>query len=172
VPLDLSCARLADPLNGRFEVQYHPWLNLQPYHGRNSPLLMLARCTVASRHLDPVTRLAVVPQLQRLMEDVILTQVFNPMPSIESIEALLILSLWSPIGGPAHAPVRDGRLLVASGVSMAMNLRLSQAVTYAVGLRDGITKNAIPSDPVTPDLDDAMEKARLVRRLVLLSYIT
>ena len=108
------------------------------------------------------------------MEDVILTQVFNPMPSIESIEALLILSfLWSPIGGPAHAPVpRRTPSSCKVRVSMAMNLRLSQAVTYAVGLRDGITKNAIPSDPVTSDLDDAMEKARLVRRLVLLSYIT
>lgn len=123
---------------------------------------MLARCMVASRHLDHATRSTVVPQLQILTEDVILKHVFNPMPSTESIEAVLTLSLWSPIGSSAYDAVRDGRLLIASAVSMATNLRLSQAVAYAAGLHEEIKKRKRLSNPMTSELADAMDKARLV----------
>lgn len=126
---------------------------------------------MASRHLDSVTRSAVVPQLQKLTEDAILKHVFNPVPSTESIEAVLTLSLWSSVGGPVYDAVRDGRLLIASGVSMATNLRLSQAVAYAASLRDEIKKRKMSSDPNTSDLDDAMEKARLVGESVSLYFM-
>jgi hypothetical protein len=132
-------------------------------------MLTLARLMVASRHLDPVTRAAVVPQLQKLTGEVLYRHLFNPIPSTQSIQAIIILSLWSPIGGASQASVRDGRLLIASGVSMAMNLRLSQAVEYVSGLRSDMKKGKGVSDPITSDLEDAMEKARLVCRIIYLS---
>lgn len=147
------------PLFCRFDANYSPWLNLQPDKGPGSLLLTLARCTVASRHLDPNTRAAVIPRLQKLTESVAFRHMFNPIPSTKSIQAILILSLWSPVGG--H-DIQDGRLLIASAVSMAMNLRLSQAIEYASSLREEIKKEESPSSDVAHELDDALEKARLV----------
>jgi hypothetical protein len=134
-------------------------------------MLTLARLLVASRHLDSVTRAAVVPRLQKLTGEVLYRHLFNPIPSPKSIQAIIILSLWSPIGGGAQASIRDGRLLIASGVSMAMNLRLSQAVEYVFGLRSDMKNNQGVSGTITSDLEDAMEKARLVRPTVYLSSI-
>lgn len=126
-------------------------------------LLTLARCMVASRHLDPVTRAAVVPPLQKLTEDAVFRHVFTAIPSTQAIQAIMILSLWSPIGGQPHNQIRDGRLLVASAVSMAMNLRLSQAIEYVSELRGEIKEEESISTDVANDLEDGIEKARLVR---------
>ena len=123
---------------------------------------------VASRHLDAIIRASVVPQLQKLTEEVLFRHLFDPIPSTQSIQAILILSLWSPIDGLARA---DGRLLIASGISMAMNLRLSQAVAYVAGLRDDMKKDKKNSEAIAPDLEDATEKARLVCRTTSLSLI-
>ena len=83
------------------------------------------------------------------------------MPTTEAIHAVLILSLWSPIGGSSHGDmrVRDGRLLAASAVSMAMNIRLSQAVEYVATLREEMVKEKKDCDS---DLEDGIEKVRLV----------
>ena len=124
---------------------------------------------VASRHLDTITRASVVPQLQRLTEMVVYRHLFQPIPSIQSIQAILILSLWSPVGGQAQVEVHDGRLLIGSVVSMAMNQRLSQAVEYVARLREDIKNNKYISDSIMSDMDDAMDKARLVCRTVCLS---
>jgi hypothetical protein len=105
--------------------------------------------------------------LQKLTDEVIFRFLFNPVPSTQSILAVLILSLWSPIGGAAQAVGQDGRLLIASGVSMAMNLRLSQAVEYAAGLRDGTKRDECVLETIASDLEDATDKARLVCRTVL-----
>lgn len=139
-----------------FESRYSPWLNLQPHRGEISPLIMLARCTVASRHLDSVTCASIVQQLQKLTEEAIYRQVFNPTPSIQSIEAIQILALWSPHG---HGEVRDGRLLIASAISMAMNLRLNKAVEYAAELYGLVNTR---TNSMASDQDGAIEKARLV----------
>jgi hypothetical protein len=153
----------------RFDSIYCPWLNLQPGQGGNSPFLTLARCLVASRHLDSVTRSSVVPQLQRLTEEVSIKHMFNPTPSTQSIQAMLILSLWASVGGSPKGEVpKDGRLLIGGAVSMAMNLRLSQAVAYLADLRNDIKEGHHISDSITSDLEDAKEKARLVGRTVLL----
>ena len=55
--------------------------------------------------------------------------------------------------------MRDGRLLVASAVSMAMNMRLSQAVEYVATLREEMARENKDSDS---DLEDGTEKVRLV----------
>jgi hypothetical protein len=81
-------------------------------------------------------------------------EIFNPVPSTESIYALVIMAFWSPISGTPQSDARDGRLLVASAVSMAMNLRLNQASEYVASLRTRKRPG--------PELLEAMEKARLV----------
>ncbi|KAJ6588289.1 hypothetical protein B0H19DRAFT_1098632 [Mycena capillaripes] len=125
-----------------FETRYTPWLCAQPgpLQGSNS-LLDIVRCTIASRHLSPTIRSTIAPRLQKLTEDVFLREIFNPQPSLESIRALLILSVWTPICGTG-AEARDGRLLIASAVSMAMNLHLqdeSKRVVSLRGAKDGLS---------------------------------
>jgi hypothetical protein len=145
----------------RFNTRYSPWLSLQPDQDFDTPLLNLARCSVASRHLDSATRPAASQALQKLAEDSILSQIFSPSPSTDAVHALLILSLWSPVCC-TPTPVRDGRLLVGSAVSMAMNLRLGQASTYARSLMELKEGDVGPSGEKLGDLEEAMEKSRLV----------
>lgn len=140
-----------------FEERYNPWLNLQPNYHSHSPLVQLAQCCVASRHLDPATRSIVTPQLYRLADEAIFKQAFSPLPSTDAIHATLIHSLWGPVGDPTSRETRDGRLLAATAVSMAMNLRLSQAMTYAKTLRN----QKKPDEPQSEELVEALDKARL-----------
>ncbi|KAH7887473.1 hypothetical protein F5I97DRAFT_1966044 [Phlebopus sp. FC_14] len=150
-----------------FEERYAPWLNLQPQpsHVHAGPLLRLAQCCVASRHLDPSTRAIVSPQLYRLADDVIFKQqAFNPLPSTDAIHAILVLSLWEPVIGDlgganagSNGEPRDGRLIASTAVSMAMNLRLSEAMVYARTLKDQKKVNESPS----AELVEALDKARL-----------
>jgi hypothetical protein len=122
-------------------------------------LLRLAQCCVASRHLEPSIRSIVTPQLYRLADEVIFRQSFNPLPSTDAIHAILILSLWEPVGDTTPKEPRDGRLIAATAVSMAMNLRLSEAMLYAQTLRNQKKLN----EPPSAELVEALDKARLVR---------
>jgi len=97
-------------------------------------LLDIVRCTIASRHLPPAVRATIAPRLHKLTEEVFLREIFNPQPPLESIKALLILSVWTPICGTG-AEARDGRLLIASAVSMAMNLHLQSESRRVIDLR-------------------------------------
>ncbi|KAF8205533.1 hypothetical protein K438DRAFT_514383 [Mycena galopus ATCC 62051] len=119
-----------------FETRYTPWLCAPPGPLESkSSLLDIVRCTIASRHLLPSTRSTIAPRLHKLAEEVFLREIFNPQPSLESIRALLILSMWTPICGGTGAEARDGRLLIASAVSMAMNLHLQDESKRASSLR-------------------------------------
>lgn len=71
---------------------------------------------------------------------------------------MLVLSLWEPIGDPTKES-RDGRLIASTAVSMAMNLRLSEAMVYSKTLRGKKKTNELPSG----ELIEAIDKARLVR---------
>ena len=122
-------------------------------------MLRLAQCCVASRHLEPSIRSIVTPQLYRLVDEVIFKQSFNPLPSTDAIHAVLILSLWEPVGDTTPREPRDGRLIAATAVSMAMNLRLSEAMVYAQTLRN----EKKPNEPPSAELVEALDKARLVR---------
>ncbi|KAJ7164867.1 hypothetical protein C8R46DRAFT_1097479 [Mycena filopes] len=120
-----------------FETRYSPWICAQPApvpSQSSGSLLDIVRCTIASRHLAPGVRATIAPRLQKLTEDVFMKEIFNPQPSLDSIHALLILSIWAPICGTG-AEARDGRLLIASAVSMAMNLRLQDESKRAFSLR-------------------------------------
>jgi hypothetical protein len=157
-----SYAYVAIYLCFRFETRYTPWLCAQigPLDSRNS-LLDIVRCTIASRHLLPATRSSVAPRLQKLTEEVFLREIFNPQPSPESIRALLILSVWTPICGTG-VEARDGRLLIASAVSMAMNLHLQDESTRASGLR--MEKHSLSSDKAA-ELNESTQRWRLVGHL-------
>ncbi|KAJ7792644.1 hypothetical protein B0H14DRAFT_2534001 [Mycena olivaceomarginata] len=143
-----------------FETRYAPWLCAQPgpLECSNS-LLDIVRCTIASRHLSPTARSTIAPRLQKLTEDVFLREIFNPQPPLESIHALLILSVWTPICGTG-AEARDGRLLIASAVSMAMNLHLQSESKRAISLRSDM--GGLLSGPEKQaDLIDSIQRWRL-----------
>ncbi|KAJ7481454.1 hypothetical protein FB451DRAFT_129074 [Mycena latifolia] len=167
-----NTGRLADILSPReimslleiFETRYSPWLCAQPgsLECTNS-LLDIVRCTIASRHLDPGARSAIAPRLQKLTEDVFVREIFNPQPPLDSIKALLMLSLWTPICGTG-AEARDGRLLIASAVSMAMNLHLQNESKRALGLR--ANKDRL-SPEKQAELDESTQRWRLWMHLSL-----
>ncbi|KAK0491443.1 hypothetical protein IW261DRAFT_89036 [Armillaria novae-zelandiae] len=115
-----------------FRTRYTRWVSQLQTTSEKTEILDLVRCTVASRHLDPITQASVSPRLYRLTESIFLEKLFHPIPSLESIGALIILSLWSPL----HYSPQDSRLLVASAVSMGMNFRLKEASAHAVGLQE------------------------------------
>ncbi|KAF7366711.1 hypothetical protein MSAN_00929200 [Mycena sanguinolenta] len=141
-----------------FDERYTPWLNFKPTRRPSGSLLEVVCCAVASRHLDNAL---VKAQLQKLTEDTIGKLIFNPRPSesVEALQALLIISLWSPLGGPPENEGRDGRLLIASAVSMAMNLRLNQASAKASDLKKRNGGRLSVEDAET--LEELSENARL-----------
>ncbi|KAJ7628374.1 hypothetical protein FB45DRAFT_748179 [Roridomyces roridus] len=140
-----------------FETRYSPWLCAQPgsLECTNS-LLDIVRCTIASRHLPPASRSVISPRLQKLAEDGLVREIFNPQPSLDSIKALLVLSVWTPICGTG-AEARDGRLLIASAVSMAMNLHLQSESQRAMALR--AHKDASPEKQI--EFNESTERWRL-----------
>ncbi|KAG2369795.1 hypothetical protein BDR07DRAFT_1388333 [Suillus spraguei] len=145
-----------DYLSDIFEERYAPWLNLQPSQQPEGPLLRLAQCCVASRHLGSSTRSVVSPQLYRLADESIFKQAYHPLPSTDAIHAMLVLSLWQPIEDSTKES-RDGRLIASTAVSMAMNLRLSEAMVYSKTLR----KQKKPDELPSAELIEAIDKARL-----------
>ncbi len=112
-----------------------------------------------SRHLDPSTRSLVAPRLQNLTEDTIARVVFNPekFESEETIQGLIVLSLWMPVCGSARDGGGDGRMLIGMAVTMAMNLRLNEAIATVMSLR-----GRLPGDFNQAVLEKALNRARLV----------
>ncbi|KAJ7481516.1 hypothetical protein FB451DRAFT_1443777 [Mycena latifolia] len=163
-PGELTLARILSEERIRylldlFDERYTPWLNFKPITRTTSTLLDTVCCAIAARHLEDAADIKA--QLQRLTEDSIARMIFNPRPSesVEAIQALLILSLWAPFGGPPEDSGRDGRLLIASAVSMAMNLRLNQAAGKAAALRKKNDGRLSVED--TEMLEATLENARL-----------
>ncbi|KAK1220353.1 hypothetical protein PQX77_016876 [Marasmius sp. AFHP31] len=118
-----------------FVENYTPWLNFKLIRDAESPLLDLVCCTIAARHLDENTRAAVAFRLQTLTQDRTAKLIFQSRrsASLEAIQCLLILSLWAPVSSPSE-DFGDGRLLIASAISMAMNLRLNEAPNKAAAM--------------------------------------
>ncbi|KAJ3772884.1 hypothetical protein FB446DRAFT_772141 [Lentinula raphanica] len=146
-------------LRAIFEQNYLPWLNFTPIRDVHSPLLDLVYCTIASRHLDDRTRSEVAPRLQYLTAENVARMILQSRRSetLESIQCLLILSLWAPVCG-ADEDFRDGRLLVASAVTMAHNMRLNEACQVAARLKSKRDKG---EEVLEHELYDATNKTRL-----------
>ncbi|KAJ6558059.1 hypothetical protein B0H19DRAFT_127431 [Mycena capillaripes] len=170
-PRETSLANILDQVQIRylleiFDRKYTPWLNFRLIRNSGSSLLDTVCCTIASRYLDPsysTFHPNLKTQLQGLTEDLIIRMIFNPRSSesIEAIQALLILSLWEPVGGSENEG-RDGRVLLASAVSMAMNLRLNQASAKAESLKNSTLMNGgYMSEEDVIALDEMLEHARL-----------
>lgn len=133
-----------------FQTRYTRWVSQFQATSEQTGILDLVRCTIASRHLDPITQASVSPRLYRLTESIFLEKLFHPIPSLESIGALIILSLWSPL----YCPAQDSRLLVASAISMGMNFRLKEASAHAVRLQEqGLVGSQV--------YEEAMQRSRL-----------
>ncbi|KAK7042459.1 hypothetical protein R3P38DRAFT_2890610 [Favolaschia claudopus] len=146
-----------------FDERYTPWLNFRPtrnqFSSSNESLLDVVCCAIASRHSESAL---VQMQLQKLTEDSIAKMIFNPRPSesVEAIQALLIMSLWSSLGGPPETEGRDGRLLIASAVSMAMNLRLNLSSLKASELKKHYGGRPMSAEDAEA-LEQMVENARL-----------
>lgn len=120
-------------------------------------------------------RSLVAPRLQKLTEDTVVKTIFNPRSSesLDTIQSLLVLSLWSPICGGAESGIRDGRLLIASAVSMAMNLHLNECSGKVMAMQDKKDKN--PDEQA--ELETLNDKGRLVSippvdSATLISFLT
>jgi hypothetical protein len=155
----------------RFVKKYSQWLNFDiendlTYTGS---FLDLACCTITSRHLDPATRVLLAPRLQKLAEQSLLQTLMNPRNQTQqSIKALLILSLWSPIcGGSSESGLSDGRCLTASIVSLAINLGINRASSDVVALSEALRLNLVQGEKDEATLQDLKNQARLVRRSIL-----
>ncbi|KAF8215344.1 hypothetical protein K438DRAFT_2008701 [Mycena galopus ATCC 62051] len=149
---------------GIFDHKYGPWLNFKLIRRKNTGLLDTICCSVASRYLDVnygVTDPNLNARLHGLTGDLVAKIIFNPRvtESIEAIQALLILSLWEPISSENTG--RDGRVLLASAVSMAMNLRLNQASAMSKGLKTARRSEGYISAEDAIALDEMLEHARL-----------
>ncbi|KAJ7028698.1 hypothetical protein C8F04DRAFT_1118400 [Mycena alexandri] len=142
---DLTLSAILDEERQRylldlFDERYTPWLNFKPIRSTNGSLLDIVCCAIASRHLENMSGgVQVKAELQRLTEDSIAKMIFNPRPQKNE--------------------GRDGRLLIASAVSMAMNLRLNQASKQAILLRKKNRGRLSQQD--SDVLEEMLEKARL-----------
>lgn len=69
------------------------------------------------------------PRLDRLAESHVAKAVLDPQRSVAAVEALQILSLWSPIVPDAMsaAATQDGRLTIEVAVRLAISIQLDQA---------------------------------------------
>ena len=111
--------------------------------------LEIACCVVASRHLSPNFRSLLSARLQKLTENT----VAKLAQSLEAVQTLIILALWCPPGSTEHG-TWDAQVLIASAVSIALDLCLNEASAKVLELR---SKGSPESE-----LDDLIKKARLV----------
>ncbi|KAI0316112.1 hypothetical protein OF83DRAFT_1128488 [Amylostereum chailletii] len=119
-----------------FDLHYEPWLSLPSNTLVNDDVLDLVRCTIASRHLEPLSRTQVLPALHKLTDEVIMQHVFNPNPSIAAVQAFAMLSLWSPFENLPSTTTgsRDSRLIAASAISMGTSLHLDKGCVDAISI--------------------------------------
>ena len=131
--------------------------------GTEGELLDLACCTIAARHLDPPLRAVITPQLQKLTEERIVKMMLNlkESQSLEAIQSLLIVSLWTPICG-YESKLKDVQSLLSTAVGMAMNMRLHEASERAIVMRESFQKED-GSFASKQEIVDGMNRARLVR---------
>ncbi|KZP13505.1 hypothetical protein FIBSPDRAFT_753367 [Athelia psychrophila] len=155
---DILSAQQLDSLLQTFEEKFSPWLNLPPGDPhQGSAFLRLAKCLVASRLLDAPTRASIVPRMQELTEKTVGRVLFNPAPAADSIQAMVVLALWATVGAGLGVAPRDERLMIAAGVSMAINLRLNDSVAHLLR----IEADEVDDRPAAVDLEELRNKARL-----------
>jgi hypothetical protein len=128
---------------------------------------------VAARHIDDDAE----SRLRQAADIAILSQVFNPSPSITSIQALLVLAMWPSSCDVPSDDVKDNRLLMASAISMAKNSQIDQSSARVAALYEGNRLAGGVGGSVPLDLPEITDEGRLVRfmhfhlRLLLTAFI-
>ncbi|KIY64810.1 hypothetical protein CYLTODRAFT_83455 [Cylindrobasidium torrendii FP15055 ss-10] len=121
-----------------FTAHFAPWLNFTLVRDDDSDheFLDLVCCSTASRFLDASVRMVVASRLQSLCRDRVAEIAFNPteFTSLETVQGLMILSLWSPVAG--MDPPGSGNMLTGMAVTMAVSLKLNEASHDLVNLRN------------------------------------
>lgn len=114
------------------------------------------------RHLDPITQSKVSHRLFRLTEKTFLHNVASTaVPSVETINALLILSIWTPPGVAMCADKREERRsLIVVAAKMAVELKLAESV---VEFHRCGKKGRMP--------DHIIDRARLVSHSVFMPMV-
>ncbi|KAF7325968.1 hypothetical protein MKEN_00447700 [Mycena kentingensis (nom. inval.)] len=148
-----------------FDQKFTPWLNFRLIYDGGTKLLDTVCCMIASRYLPELPKQQQAA-LAALTEDIVVQIIVKPRTSesLEAIQALLVLSLWEPVTGSVRADAdgRDARVLVASAVSMGLNLRLNQASAKADSLRKAAEiAGGFASAEDMRFFEDTMDRARL-----------
>ncbi|KAH8817572.1 hypothetical protein DL96DRAFT_1684543 [Flagelloscypha sp. PMI_526] len=114
-----------------FASLYDPWLCFTSTQGKDTPLLDLIRCAIASRHSEVDIRHMISQPLNRLAENKITALSLNPpQASMELVQSLLIWSLWKPVYEEGQGGLRDGRPILSIAISMALALHFHQVSTW------------------------------------------
>ncbi|KAF9030545.1 hypothetical protein BDZ89DRAFT_1064553 [Hymenopellis radicata] len=147
-----------------FYTKYAPWLN---FALRSGTFLDLACCTITCRHLTPARARIVSPRLVHLIGKYISNVVLNPghYQSLETVQGLAILSMWSPI---SEGRVGDGRALASVAITIGMNLRYHKASSRIKAREPSIVPSLRPPEPSTHVDDDTelLEQAQLWLALI------
>lgn len=115
----------------------------------------VACCTVASRHLDPLTQEILVPRLVKLNQRILLSQLSAISPTTDRVQALVVLSLWAPLPYGLGEGIPNNNALITSAVEMSRKLNLSEASRHALGLHQ-------TSGQYSDDFIGAAHRSRLV----------
>lgn len=104
-----------------------------------------------------------LPHLQKLVEHALLVHVFNASRSAspEAVQALLILSQWSPAIGPLASDVQDASVIAKAAVKMGVALGLDSSMDKLIEFRRRVRRTTSMS------LDDDQEHKRLIYNIQL-----
>ncbi|KAF5352015.1 hypothetical protein D9758_009425 [Tetrapyrgos nigripes] len=139
-----------------FTSYFLPWLNINLIHSKQSQPHPTPDPNVADSILD---------LLQVSSNEIISQVILNPQKAdpLESIQSLLISSVWAPITyGPSADGMRDGYLLLAAALSLASEIQLDKAPEKLIALRK---LQAGTTDGQTTVEDDELKEAEDLTRL-------
>ena len=135
----------------RFREKYEHWLMIGTPNW-TSPFLEAVQCSIALREFDLPERDSLLDSLTTVIEKHTCQALRESFPSPATVEALLILALWSPIR-QASEEAHNGRFL------------LGTAITLARSFISGQIRKA------TPDTANADQRMRLVRDEMLATVL-
>jgi hypothetical protein len=123
-------------LSDRFDMHYEPWLNFTLIRDAvEAPTLQMVCCLIAARHLPASSRARVTSRLQKLVERIIPNKISIRKPQI--IQALLTLSLWSPISTFMPSDSIGGQRLIPSATYIATILKIAEASEKLISVPAG-----------------------------------
>ena len=143
----LTCKPDLGLVNDSFMTEYGKWIgfpdltSLLSHLRLHSPLLLSATCLIASRHLPSSSSLdPLVSNLFSESRRLLSLSLLNVPRNVETLQAILILSVWSPLAkrdNPRERPLSGGRtldswLLSGYGLMLGMSVIRLNDLTRAV----------------------------------------